>query len=50
MKRLSLASGTAALVFTLWSNATVAEDIKLRIASGHPPANTDRKASCRERV
>ena len=40
MKRLTLASGAAALAFTLWSGATVAEDIKLRIASGHPPANT----------
>ena len=40
MKRFLIASGAAALVFTLWSNAAVAEDIKLRIASGHPPANT----------
>jgi TRAP-type C4-dicarboxylate transport system substrate-binding protein len=40
MKRFTLAYGAAALAFTLGSAAAVAEDIKLRIASGHPPANT----------
>ncbi len=37
MKRLVLAS---ALAFALGSGAAIAENIKLRIASGHPPANT----------
>ncbi len=40
MKRFVLAAGAAALVFTTWSAAVRAENIKLRIASGHPPANT----------
>jgi TRAP-type C4-dicarboxylate transport system substrate-binding protein len=40
MKRLTLASGAAALAFTLCSGAAVAEDFKLRIASGHPAVNT----------
>jgi TRAP-type C4-dicarboxylate transport system substrate-binding protein len=35
-----LASGAAALALTLWSAAAVAENIKLRIASGHPAVNT----------
>jgi C4-dicarboxylate-binding protein DctP len=37
MKRLVLASALAA---ALASGAAIADDIKLRIASGHPPANT----------
>jgi len=37
MKRLVMASAFAALFAT---GAAVAEDIKLRIASGHPPVNT----------
>ena len=37
MKRLTLA---AALALALGSGAALAEDIKLRIASGHPTANT----------
>jgi hypothetical protein len=40
MKRFTLASGAAALAISLWSGAAPAENIKLRIASGHPPANT----------
>ncbi len=41
MKRYRLASVVAAMAFTLWSGGvTAAESIKLRIASGHPPANT----------
>lgn len=40
MKRFMLASGAAALALTLWSAAAVAENIKLRIASGHPAVNT----------
>jgi len=40
MKRFVLAAGAAALVLTTWSAAVRAENIKLRIASGHPAANT----------
>ncbi|OGA24965.1 MAG: hypothetical protein A3I02_14555 [Betaproteobacteria bacterium RIFCSPLOWO2_02_FULL_67_26] len=41
MKRLMLASGAAALVLAFSTgNVARAENIKLRIASGHPPANT----------
>jgi TRAP-type C4-dicarboxylate transport system substrate-binding protein len=40
MNRLVLATGAVALAFTTWSAAVRAENIKLRIASGHPPANT----------
>jgi C4-dicarboxylate-binding protein DctP len=40
MKRLKLASGAAALALAFCSAAAFAEDIKLRIASGHPAVNT----------
>jgi TRAP-type C4-dicarboxylate transport system substrate-binding protein len=41
MKRSLLAIGICALAGALFAGGTVrAEDIKLRIASGHPPANT----------
>jgi TRAP-type C4-dicarboxylate transport system substrate-binding protein len=41
MKRLLLAAGIcAAAVAPLTAGTAAAEDIKLRIASGHPPANT----------
>ena len=41
MKRFLFAVGAAALVLASWAGgAARAEDIKLRIASGHPPANT----------
>jgi TRAP-type C4-dicarboxylate transport system substrate-binding protein len=40
MKRFVLAAGAAALVLTTWSATVRAENIKLRIASGHPAANT----------
>jgi C4-dicarboxylate-binding protein DctP len=38
MKRFTLASGAVALAFL--AGAATAADIKLRIASGHPPVNT----------
>lgn len=40
MKRFVPAAVAVALAFTAWSGAARAENIKLRIASGHPPANT----------
>ncbi len=40
MKRFVLAAGAAALAITFGGGAASAADIKLRIASGHPPANT----------
>ncbi len=41
MKRLLLAVGISAAAAALFAGGTArAEDIKLRIASGHPPANT----------
>ena len=40
MKRFVLAAGAAALALTTWGAAVRAENVKLRIASGHPPANT----------
>ncbi|MBM3384300.1 MAG: hypothetical protein FJY40_04090 [Betaproteobacteria bacterium] len=41
MKRFMLTAGAAALVAALFTGgAARADDIKLRIASGHPPANT----------
>lgn len=41
MKRLLLAVGICAAAVALFAGGTArAEDIKLRIASGHPPANT----------
>jgi C4-dicarboxylate-binding protein DctP len=41
MKRLVLAAGICAAAAAVFAGGTTrAEDIKLRIASGHPPANT----------
>ena len=41
MKRLLLAVGICAAAAAMFAGGTArAEDIKLRIASGHPPANT----------